>query len=247
MLSRALVEIFGHPLLSSELALRGGTALHKLFLTKQARYSEDIDLVQVSPGPIGPVITALREILQPWIGVPRRSQTEGRMTLIYRFESELPPVTPLRLKIEINTREHFSVLGHVAPTFAVDNGWFRGAAEIRSYRLEELLGAKFRALFQRRKGRDLFDLGLALEDDSLDAKAIIRCFERYMAHGGCSVSRAQFEENLLVKLATPEFTADLPMILSSDHAGSFDVQRAGQLVLSKLVAKLQGEAWKGSL
>ena len=83
VLSRALVEIFGHPLLSRELAFRGGTALHKLFLTKQARYSEDIDLVQVSPGPIGPVITALREILQPWSAAaePDRGTNDSHLPL----------------------------------------------------------------------------------------------------------------------------------------------------------------------
>ena len=125
VLSRALIEIFKHPHLSRELAFR-------------ARYSEDIDLVQIAAGPIGPVMTALRETLDPWLGAPRRSQSEGRMTFIYRFESELPPVAPLRLKIEINTREHFTVLGHISPTHAVENGWFQGSAEIRSYRLEEL-------------------------------------------------------------------------------------------------------------
>ena len=247
VLSRALIEIFKHPLLSRELAFRGGTALHKLFLPKPARYSEDIDLVQVAPGPIGPVMTALRETLDPWLGAPRRNQSEGRMTFIYRFESELSPVVPLRLKIEINTREHFTVLGHALPTHAVDSGWFRGAAEIRSYRLEELLGTKLRALFQRKKGRDLFDLGIALEDDSLDIEALIDCFEKYMAHGGATVSRAQYEENLLTKLATPEFTADLPLILSADAVGSYDVQRAGELVLTRLIAKLRGEAWQGKL
>jgi hypothetical protein len=35
------------------------------------------------------------------------------LTNKYRFESEIPPVTPLRLKIEVNTREHFAVLGMV--------------------------------------------------------------------------------------------------------------------------------------
>jgi hypothetical protein len=34
-----------------------------------------------------------------------RKQSEGRVTFIYRFDSEIPPVTPLRLKVEINTRE----------------------------------------------------------------------------------------------------------------------------------------------
>ena len=154
-------------------------------------------------------------------------------------------MVPLRLKIEINTREHFTVLGHASPTHSVDNGWFRGAAEIRSYWLEELLGTKLRALFQRRKGRDLFDLGVALQDESLDAAGVIACFEEYIAHGGGAVSRAQFEENLLAKLATPEFTADLPVILSADALTRFDVQRAGELVLTKLVTLLKGEPWQG--
>jgi predicted nucleotidyltransferase component of viral defense system len=245
VLSRALVEIFNHPLLSRELALHGGTALHKLFFPKLARYSEDIDLVQIAPGPIGPVMSALRGLFDSWLGAPRRRQSEGRMTFIYRFESELPPVVPLRLKIEINTREHFTVLGYVSSSNAVNSGWFRGIAEVRSYRLEELLGTKLRALFQRKKGRYLFDLGVALEDESLDVDAVIACFEKYMAHGGAAVSRAQFEENLRAKLGTPEFTADLAVILSADALAGFDVQRAGDLVLNKLVARLKGDSWQG--
>lgn len=244
VLSRALAEIFNHPLLSRELAFRGGTALHKLFLPRPARYSEDIDLVQVHPGPIGPVMTALRETLDPWLGTPRRSQSEGRMTFIYRFASELPPVVPLRLKIEVNTREHFTVLGHVSRAHTVESGWFRGVASVRSFRLEELLGTKLRALFQRKKGRDLFDLGIALEDDSVDAVALIACFEEYMARSGRNVSRAQFEENLLAKLAQPEFTADLPVILSAEALPGFNVHRTGNLVMSKLIARLKGAPWR---
>ena len=246
VLSRALIEIFNHPLLSRELAFRGGTALHKLFLPKAARYSEDIDLVQIAAGPIGPVMTALRETLDPWLGVPRRSQSEGRMTVIYRFESELHPVVPLRLKIEINTREHFTVLGHVQTGHAVDSGWFSGSAEIRSFRLEELLATKFRALYQRKKGRDLFDLGIALEDPSLDTGVLIDCFAKYMARGGSTVSRAQYEENLKTKLATPEFTADLPVILTADALAAFDVTRTGHLILTELIARLKGDPWQGS-
>lgn len=111
VLSRVLVEVYSVPFLSSFLAFRGGTALHKLYLSPASRYSEDIDLVQIEAGAIGPVMTALRSRLDAWLGEPRRKQSEGRMTLIYRFESEIPPVTPLRLKIEVNTREHFAVLG----------------------------------------------------------------------------------------------------------------------------------------
>ncbi len=130
VVSRALVEIYSDPALATNLAFRGGTALHKLYLSPPSRYSEDIDLVQAEAGPIGPVMTALRARLDPWLGEPRRKQSEGRMTFIYRFESEIQPVTPLRLKIEVNTREHFAVLGYVRQTVAVDNPWFSGQAEV---------------------------------------------------------------------------------------------------------------------
>src|SRR5690348_6048107 len=107
VLSRAIVEIFSQPLLASALAFRGGTALHKLFIQPAARYSEDIDLVQINKGPIGPIMEALREKLSPWLGEPRWKNKQGRATFVYRFESESQPITPMRLKVEINTREHF--------------------------------------------------------------------------------------------------------------------------------------------
>jgi len=89
---------------------------------------------------------------------------EGRVTLVYRFESEGPPALPMKLKVEINTREHFTVFGHRSQRFEVASRWFSGAAGILTYDLDELLGTKLRALFQRRKGRDLFDLALALRN-----------------------------------------------------------------------------------
>ena len=109
VISRALVEIFSHPALKDALAFRGGTALYRLHLKPAARYSEDIDLVRTEAGPAGPIMDALREVLDPWLGGPRWKQTEGRVTFAYRFDSEDRPPIPLRLKVEINTREHFAV------------------------------------------------------------------------------------------------------------------------------------------
>ena len=113
VISRALVEIFSDPVLAGALAFRGGTALYKLYLTPPARYSEDIDLVQVEPGPAGPMMDALRNALDPWLGEARWKQSQGRVTLGYRFLSEDVPAMRLRLKVEINTREHFAVLDFV--------------------------------------------------------------------------------------------------------------------------------------
>ena len=46
VIERALIELFSDDLLRENLAFRGGTALHKIYLNPQVRYSEDIDLVQ---------------------------------------------------------------------------------------------------------------------------------------------------------------------------------------------------------
>src|SRR5262245_24704836 len=90
VISRALVEIFSDALLADALAFRGGTALHKLFFRPPARYSEDIDLVQVRAEKIGPVLEALRARLDPWLRKPTWKQSEGRIALVYRFDSTSP-------------------------------------------------------------------------------------------------------------------------------------------------------------
>jgi nucleotidyltransferase AbiEii toxin of type IV toxin-antitoxin system len=91
VISRALVEIYSKRDLSAALAFRGGTALHKLHMKPPARYSEDIDLVQVRAGAIGPTLTALRGVLDSWLDEPQWKQNEGRVTLNYRFDSEDAP------------------------------------------------------------------------------------------------------------------------------------------------------------
>lgn len=245
VISRALIAIFTHPLLAKSLAFRGGTALYKLHIRPAARYSEDIDLVQINAEPAGPVMEALREVLDPWLGQPRWKQTEGRVTLSYRFESEDTPPLRLRLKVEINSREHFSVYGLTNIPFAVSSRWFEGSCEISSYHLDELLGTKLRALYQRKKGRDLFDLAIALETARVDADRIVNAFGEYMTHGGHRVTRAQFEENIYAKLRDPQFTADISPLLASDF--SWDIEMAAETVQTALIERLRGDPWQGFL
>ena len=240
VICRALVEIFSHPLLTEQLAFRGGTALFKLHLPP-VRYSEDIDLVQVQAGPIGPVLDALQEKLNFWLGVPKRKQSEGRVTLTYRLESE--EGLPLKLKVEINSREHFSVLGFDRRPFSVQSRWFSGSTTIQTYQLDELLGTKVRALYQRKKGRDLFDLWKALTCTEIMPGQIINCFLQYMEHEGHRVSRAEFEKNLSEKFLDPRFLEDIGPLLMKDSGWNF--QQAADLVLNALVARLPGEAWQG--
>lgn len=244
VISRALVAIFAHPLLARSLAFRGGTALYKLHVRPPARYSEDIDLVQINAEPAGPVMDALREVLDPWLGKPQWKQSEGRVTLIYRFESEDVPPLRLRLKVEINSREHFAVYGFTHAPFAVSSRWFEGACDLCTYTLDELLGTKLRALYQRKKGRDLFDLAVALEKAPVDPSRVIAAFSTYVEHGGQRVTRAQFEQNIDAKLGDRQFNSDISPLLSTDFR--WDPDAAAEIVRSRLIACLPGEPWRGA-
>lgn len=239
IICRALVEIFNHPLLAANLAFRGGTSLFKLHLTP-VRYSEDIDLVQVHPGPIGPVMDALQEKLNTWLGKPRRKLSEGRVTLTYRMKSE--EGLPLRMKVEINSREHMAVLGFVTRKFDVQSRWFSGSASILTYQLDELLGTKVRALYQRSKGRDLFDLWIAFVKATVQPEQIVRCFQKYMEHEGHKISRAEFEKNLLEKLEDATFVEDIGPLLIADS--DFDFREASELLMKQLLPLIPGEPWQ---
>ena len=235
VICRALADLYSDELLAREVAFRGGTALHKLHLDPPSRYSEDIDLLQVHAGPIGPVLDAMRARFDPWLGEPQWKQGRGRVTFYYRFESETRPVTPLKLKVEINTREHFCVLGERRVHFQVDSPWYTGAADVLTYEPEELHGTKLRALYQRKKGRDLFDLSDALTRlTGLDAGKVVACFTRYMEHDNRRVTQTQFERNLAEKIEDDVFLGDVLPLLALGV--SFDPGEALRQVQDALIS-----------
>jgi len=216
MISRALVEVFGNSFLAERLAFRGGTALHKLFLSPAARYSEDIDLVQIQAGPIGSTLDRLHDVLDPWLGAPALKSTEEGVTLTYKVESEIPPITPLRLKVEINTREHISLFGMIKKEYRVATRWFDGASGITTFTIDELLGTKLRALYQRRKGRDLFDLWLGITQGKAEPARIVEAFLGYIKGEGTRITRSAMQSNLDLKMKHKSFMADIAPLLRPD-------------------------------
>ena len=243
VLTRGLAEIFARPSLQQALAFRGGTALHKLHFNPPGRYSEDIDLVQLEPGPIGPVLAELRQALDPWLGVPAWKQGPSSAKLLYRFATTAQPVRPMRVKVEINTREHFNVDGLVRARFDVSNPWHTAEVTVTTFTLEELLATKMRALYQRRKGRDLYDLWLGLTTLDLDEVHTVECLSKYLAHGETRISRAEFEANMDGKLASADFRADVIPLLRDPV--DYDVDAAAAVVSERLIARLAGDPWKG--
>lgn len=245
IICRALCDLFSVPELAGSIAFRGGTAINKLLFAAPLRYSEDIDLVQTNAGPIGPTIDAIREALA-WLGPVRRSQAGHSTHLIFQFTPEADAAARLRVKIEINTREHAPLNPIKTYPFAIANPWFTGQADIRSYEPEELFGTKLRALLQRRKNRDLFDMNEGLEQLDLDPDKIIAAFDHYIAHEGVHITRANAEERMLQKL-TRSLTEDIAPLLPPDKVFDDAVALAAfERIWFTLIARIGGDPWRST-
>lgn len=243
IISRALCDLFNAPALIGKIAFRGGTAINKLLFKQPLRYSEDIDLVQIQAEPIGTTVDAIRDALS-WLGRCNREQAGHSMHLVFKFTPEADPQTTLKLKVEINTREHEPLFGIRAYPFAVENDWYQGQTEIASFEPEELFGTKLRALLQRRKNRDLFDLHHGLDQLAMDRNKLIACFDHYLALEGRPITRAIAEQRMLEKL-TRSLTEDIaPLLPAGVRFDADDAIEAFERVWTELIARIKGDAWK---
>jgi predicted nucleotidyltransferase component of viral defense system len=243
IISRALCDLFNSPVLVGKIAFRGGTAINKLLFRHPLRYSEDIDLVQTQPEPIGATIDAVRDALA-WLGKCNRHQAGHSMHLVFKFAPEADPETTLKLKVEINTREHESLYGIKQYPFEVDTSWHKSRTDIASFEPEELFGTKLRALLQRRKNRDLFDLHEGLRQLSMDPDELIACFEHYLALEGTPITRANAEQRMLEKLRrslTDDIAPLLPAGIRCDDDAAMD---AFNHVWRELIVRIKGDPWK---
>ncbi len=157
IISRALVEIFNNDYLKSRIAFRGGTALNKLIFPRPLRYSEDIDLNRLEKGPAKKIIDEIRNALDEMLGQPKKvKSTDLSIKMIYHYPSVDGATS--RLKIEINIRETLPQKELNPIPFEVNSLYFTGETIVMAFDTEEMIGTKIRALYQRNKGRDLFDL-----------------------------------------------------------------------------------------
>ena len=243
IISRALCDLFNSPALQGKIAFRGGTAINKLLFKQPLRYSEDIDLVQTEAEPIGTTVNAIRDALS-WLGKCNTEQAGHSMHLVFKFTPEADAQTTLKLKVEINTREHGSLFGIKPYSFAVDSDWYQGTTRIASFEPEELFGTKLRALLQRRKNRDLFDLHHGLEQLELDPDKLITCFDHYLSLEGKPITRAVAEQRMLEKL-TRSLTEDIaPLLPVGVRFNNDDAIHAFERVWNELIARIKGDAWK---
>ena len=195
LLCLAMRAIFEDRFLSSQVAMRGGTVLHKVHL-------------------------AARNAAKP----------SRILRCIYKLPSVAEPGRELTIEVEANVTERIPHFPMQRLPFAVE---FRGAklgTELVSYNINEMLATKMRALFQRRKGRGLFDLYWALSAQSalpVSIAEILHAFDHYMQAEGEPVAREKFIAHLRECLADRAgFCTDLVSVLRRDLTYDPDVAGA---------------------
>jgi predicted nucleotidyltransferase component of viral defense system len=248
LLCRAMVALFDDRFLQGQIAMRGGTSLHKVYLAPPSRYSEDIDLVVVGDRPESHIRRALNRVLGGVLGAPKQSVWEDlklairnsvkpsrvlRMT--YAIPSLVEAGRTLEIVVEANVTERTSHRPVVKLPFEFP---FRDAAvrtQVNSYDLHEMLGTKLRALFQRRRGRDLFDLywALTVAEPAVIPVQIIESFQHYLKLEGSAAGRSEFVALLDGHLADRGFCSDMNQLLRVGI--SYDPLRAGECVKTKLL------------
>jgi predicted nucleotidyltransferase component of viral defense system len=231
ILSRALCEIANDAYLGSELVFRGGTALHKLFLGEASRYSEDLDYVRTSTGGISSLTSALTQIGEA-MGFKVTTKITRHPKVYWKAVAQNS--LPIRVKIEMNTRERASALPIQKRDFSVSSKWWSGQARVQTYHPAELIATKLRALYQRSKGRDLFDIWVAMTELKLEPDEVLAAFPTYRPERYSSTLAIA---NLDEKLRTRTFRIDLQSITSEAPLG-YDIDRAAELVKRTLLSKM---------
>jgi predicted nucleotidyltransferase component of viral defense system len=251
LLCRAMAALFNDNFLQGQIAMRGGTLLHKVHLAPTARYSEDIDLVAIGNRPEGHIARAIRRVLKPELGEPRdtiwdtirlairNSVKPSRvLRLTYAVPSVSEPGATLEIVLEANVTERAPHREIVQIPFSFAYREATVVAPLNGYDLHEMLGTKMRALFQRKRGRDLFDLywALAHAKPAVDPQAVIDSFLHYLRQEGGSAARAEFLAILDGHLADRGFCTDMHPLLRSGLA--YDPQEAGGVVRERLLRLL---------
>lgn len=234
IICRALINLFSDSHIKDALIFRGGTALNKLFISPPSRYSEDLDFVQKNADPIGQTIDAIRNVLKPWLGDPKWKITRRSAKLIYKYEAINK--LPAKLKIEINITEHFQVLPLQWEQFSINSDWFTGSANIATYGIDELMATKLRALYQRRKGRDLFELWYVITKKLVNLENVFKIFSKYCDYNGGQISGEEFIRNLELKKNNRDFRSDMDILLPSKLNWNFD--EAYKFVIENVISTL---------
>lgn len=230
LLSRLMIEISNNDLLGKDLIFRGGTCLHKLHLSLPYRYSEDLDYVRENTNGIKDTFMELGRIAS---NIGFDSSTEVTKIPKFFMRTTTSDGSNLKIKIEINAHERTFAHPRIRKKHIVTSSWFNDSADILTFQVEELVATKIRALYQRSKGRDIFDLWLALNVLNLDPMEIVSSFACYNP----GFTSKQAIVNLRDKLKKEDFRQDLSLMLAEWPIG-YEIDQAAEELIEKVLSKI---------
>jgi predicted nucleotidyltransferase component of viral defense system len=102
--------------------------------------------------------------------------------------------------------------------------------------VNELLGTKLRALYQRKKGRDLFDIWYGLIQGDVRPDKIIESWRIYIGKEGNRISRKEFLNNMDEKISDSEFRGDINGLLRPGL--SYDIEKSYEIVRKEILEHL---------
>jgi predicted nucleotidyltransferase component of viral defense system len=155
----ALESIYHINGMSTELVMKGGTAINKLYLGDTSRLSVDLDFNQI--GDRSKVLSRRAKLRQTLMKALETLDSNYQLsfkrnwsqTTIRARYSSLTGASQ-QLKLEISHIERIPILDLVTREADTPIGNFN----VTTYSLEELLATKLRALFERFSGRDIYDI-----------------------------------------------------------------------------------------
>jgi len=170
------------PDLSIHWAFKGGTSLKKCYV-ETWRFSEDLDFTVVPGGPdkpetIEPIIKRILDRIHEESGIDfsikppafkhneKYLYTEG--SIYYQGPRGTP--NPTRIKLDISGLEKIArptVLRAIAHSYSDS---FPGTAQVRCYAFEEVFAEKLRAMGERCRPRDLYDIVLLFRRRDLQSE-----------------------------------------------------------------------------
>lgn len=257
LLTKAVAAIFTDAKLKNQLAMRGGTVLHKAHLAPASRYSEDIDLVLTAnrshEGIKEDIASALESLLgepaesfQTWVRLTVRNLVAkseiARLNYVYEPTSTQAALASLKVEVNLNEREPLFELTTVHIDVPDEDGTLRKVPVV-SYDLDEMLGTKMRALIQRDHGRDLYDLWRALQTMAdtagphrVNPERVGEAFRFYLKQEGTSLSRDDLQERVARRMKSRKFLNDMNGYLPEGAA--YDPRRAHEVFCDLLLPHL---------
>jgi predicted nucleotidyltransferase component of viral defense system len=139
--------------------MKGGTAINKLYLAETSRLSVDLDFNHLgSKEEVLEEKRVVRELIMELLKKQDNSydvhyeRPYGLTRIKARYKTVGGPIQ--NFKIEISHVERFPIISPLRKKIKTPDG----LADVVTYTLEELTATKLRALLERFKGRDIYDL-----------------------------------------------------------------------------------------